>query len=1398
MSTYRELFKLSAQPEEVITMDEAIVSRQEEIVNNYIITENLQDSFDQVFHHLTLDKGKGFWIQGAYGSGKSHFMSFLTVLLHHDKYWERIPEKFQREYRTKLKSKKFLTVNFTLSEVNNLQVKIFDEIEKALHKDGHQVYIKNDEKIVKQFLKELELMQQEKVFGIIEEECGASKKEWDKLVDTFNVKELARIIIKYRQTRGSFSQKEYREIIYPSIKDGLQQIMDNVDKYYDGIVIFIDELSEFLQKKKAKNEESDALETIQALGQRIKNSPIWVMAAVQKNPATIIDESLYISDEEEKVFDRFDQIVLSEADIEEIIDKRIIIKDESNCKSIRFIYQELKKEIPQLVEHITLKKFIKLYPFHYEFVNALMYLSSFGSRQRVAISECWKIVNNNLNKDARELITTDMLYDIFRDSIIHDNFKQYYDIYENLYEDIISRPNFENDRQIARRAIKTLMINSILRKQPLNSIEITHLLMVDMDIGMGLSLVYEEIYYTLREIYEKARGRGINLQSKDSDSEKIEQLWEIDPGSSGVKVEPEIIEETKLINENDLALAIQKFINANNHFFANYRTEWNSRVKMLDSFMWRNTERYGITVMKNLKTVQDLPEIDPVKDDTDFALVIGFPIFAGKKEKIKNIESFVEEDTRIIYWVPENINDELKYKLTRMVAVENLLNKYDNPKDDETREKKLQLETRFNQYQEDLSTEIENCYLDGIMINKYKREENLQQFNTFNHLLEYMIAFSLDEMYPDHPRYSKKVSRMQSNKLIRDFIIPRAAKEQSNEIMNVGEPFGIVEKNKGRYELKLKNKIFNKINTMIEDGEWHGLDQITKLIRQKPWGIQEIGLEIIVSALIANGECRARTKGGETLNSGNFSRNLVGGGTNLVELLISISKGNLVNNNVWDEILEIMNFLEIDYQESKSLINQNKVWANINNKFTQLQEEVDFTSNLLMELGGDLHQFEDFKSSLSAVKDYKNFLEEVEKLKDIDDSYEGLNRCRHTVLNKFTKINIFQEKHLQLKEILKIKEERLDVKVRNCFDYFSAISVDFKEISEIKEKFSNLGKIINKPGKVKKLLKEAEKVKDKYQEEYIKEHQKYFGAYKKYMYNVKQLKEYETLSLLEDIDKVSIPETLREQLNQIKNNYLPECSIELSKADLKDKPHCNCGFKPDEDFIPLDKNKVREQLRFSIKKYIEKLKQEEYLKQIEHYLEKNPESKVKKLWEVHSYDLEGIMKIVDREFILEVNKAFKSAYPVYIDSRKIMDMFKGSIHGVQITTMGQKVSAFLMKEVKQKIAEVSDEISFERVIVIFSEEPEAEETHFNIKGIKLEQQEQQLLQLLDTEGQLTEDELSEKMEARGYRGMLIKGTVSGMNRKYSNKYNLNLINIKQDQETGQIVYLLNELKKERG
>ena len=849
MKTYNDLFELSPKPKEVITMDEAITSNQEQIINDYVITSNIKDEFKKILHHLTLDKGKGFWVQGAYGSGKSHFMSYITILLKGSKYWMNMPEDIKMEYKEYYANKNYLTVNFTLSEINNLKVKLFNEIEKEFKNNGVNITIKKDKKIVNQFLdNEYEGIKKDWFYDILENKLDISSKTWDKHIKENNIEELAEIIISYRKERGSFSQKEYREIIYPNIDEGLEQINEVLNNNFDGMVIFIDELSEFLQKKKSKNEESDSLETLQALGQRIKEFPIWFLAAVQKNPAEIIDEELYIADEEEKVFDRFEPINLSEADIEEIIDQRIIIKNKNQRKSIKSIYKDLKNNKFNLEKSIGQDRFVKLYPFHHEFVNSLIQLSSYGSKQRAAVRESWEIVSNRLNTSAKKLITIDDLYDIFADDVIYNSFKEYYDLYKNVYHEAIIKPGFNEDSELADRVIKALIIYGIRDKEPVSAEQLGEFLMADMGMGVGLSMINIEIEEILKTINQYVRGKGLEMISIEDEEDKF--FWQINPNASGINVEAELLEAVNMLNENDIMPDIPTFINNNRKTFHNFKVHQNQN-QMSEEFLWRNTDRKGINYYKKITDEMKLKSFNPEEREIEFALILDTPFYDDYSAKVKRAEALAQNNKRTIFWIPQNLDQKVIKDLKKFRAANNLISKYSNPANEEETQKLTQLKTEKSNLMNKIEEAVARAYANGKLVNHYTEVDDTQHFQDVKRIMEHFLEKILEDLYPKHPYYKKNISRRQSNKLIKEFIIPRKIDSEINEIKNIAEPLNIVDYNGNYYSLELNNNIFSEIAKILSDEEWHSSKEIYDKFRKEPWGLQEYSYEIILASLIS-------------------------------------------------------------------------------------------------------------------------------------------------------------------------------------------------------------------------------------------------------------------------------------------------------------------------------------------------------------------------------------------------------------------------------------------------------------------------------------------------------------------------------------------------------------------
>lgn len=428
--------------------------------------------------------------------------------------------------------------------------------------------------------------------------------------------------------------------------------------------------------------------------------------------------------------------------------------------------------------------------------------------------------------------------------------------------------------------------------------------------------------------------------------------------------------------------------------------------------------------------------------------------------------------------------------------------------------------------------------------------------------------------------------------------------------------------------------------------------------------------------------------------------NYFNSGSNFNKKIKAISKGKLVNNVIWDDIEKVFKILKLDFRTKKTTANQDKNWSRLINEVLKLKNDIKRTKDNLSNLGGITKQYKEFKEKFSIFNKFKDFITDIEDIKDRESDF-GLMKFREELIEKFNDIQYFKEKYYQLEKLLKMIDERLDSKLISYYNYFQNIeSNDYKlkEVNEIKEKYNNLSEIILKVDKVRELINLSEKVKENYKEKYIKAHNKYYSKYNKFLNKIKNLNEYKVLVKLEKINKIDISTSLGQKINKIKENYLPLCKVKLDKDNLNKKPTCACSYIIGNTFNEMSIEKVKEQLMNGIKEYIEKLKEKRFIEQIDIYLEKNPNSKLKEIKNLEVYQQEKILNTIDEDFVLAINEALDSAYPVEVSLSEIADIYKGTIASDQIDEKTKKVKKLLLDKIKSEL-EKNKELSYDQIVL---------------------------------------------------------------------------------------------------
>ena len=133
MTLIRELIHIPDQVHDgdfVLKLTQGIRGDSRDTVDNYVVTDQLAHAFDEALGLVAAAVGDGqskaAYLQGSFGSGKSHFMAMLHLLLSHDTHARSKPELHGAvsKWAPRLDAKKFLLVPVHFLDARSMEHKI--------------------------------------------------------------------------------------------------------------------------------------------------------------------------------------------------------------------------------------------------------------------------------------------------------------------------------------------------------------------------------------------------------------------------------------------------------------------------------------------------------------------------------------------------------------------------------------------------------------------------------------------------------------------------------------------------------------------------------------------------------------------------------------------------------------------------------------------------------------------------------------------------------------------------------------------------------------------------------------------------------------------------------------------------------------------------------------------------------------------------------------------------------------------------------------------------------------------------------------------------------------------------------------------------------------------------
>jgi len=549
-------------------------------VEEYVITNEVTKRLEEFLSAYNDYKGaNGVWISGFFGSGKSHLLKMLALLLENaeveggksvlDYFLPKchdalLKADMKRAAETPAKSilfnidQKADTISKTeVDAVLAVFVKVFNEMCGYYGKQGYVAQLERD--LDNRGLYQEFKQAYEKISG----------KAWEKGREEI-ILEKGNIAKAYSQVSGTVEEinknivDAYRNDYKLSIEDFADQVNEYIKKQKPGFRLnfFVDEVGQYVADnvKLMTN-----LQTIaESLATKCKGQS-WIIVTAQEDMKKVLGEiNTQMENDFSKIQDRFKtRLKLTSQNVDEVIQKRLLLKNEKGVTFIENIYEKEKNNFGTLFEFTDgatiyknfkdKKHFTDSYPFvPYQFslfqasIENLSGHAAFEGRhssvgERSMLGVFQEVAVEISGKDAGQLATFDRMYEGIRKALK-----------AQIQRSVLNAENqLEND--FAKRVLKALLLVKYIKGFNATPRNLRVLLQetFDQNVAKLLKSIEEALNLLEQQTYIQRNGDAYEyLTDEEKDIEEEIKNTEVD--SSEVSKTLEDLLFAGVIRENKM------------------------------------------------------------------------------------------------------------------------------------------------------------------------------------------------------------------------------------------------------------------------------------------------------------------------------------------------------------------------------------------------------------------------------------------------------------------------------------------------------------------------------------------------------------------------------------------------------------------------------------------------------------------------------------------------------------------------------------------------------------------------------------------------------------------------------------------------------------------------------
>lgn len=397
----------------VIKLTEADPQTRAKLVSQYVLTPRVREELPKIFqtlHRVVNQTGEvGRFVHGSFGSGKSHFLAFLGMLLEDDAVAWAKPDaaiaELAAEHRSWVREAGLLVVRLHMLTAARTGVgfdrTVYGAFNQALRQRGKAEFVFVDvDGILDEARKEARDYG-EVFWARMRSEGVAEDAGHFESMATGKAERREGLARKFLAFKGRDPDDAG---IDPNWAQGLRRMAEHArEQGFGGVVLLVDELLLWLgEKQRAEFVEAiNQLNTIVDHTTGKRAAPFLVFVARQRNikeffPDMVEEDELYRHiDHHSK---RFELTTLQDVELRHICKERVLVPRPEHAAEVRRVVDNLATTHGRLVESLVrdaedgVGYLRDVYPFHPALIETLIDISSLMQRERSALRLLYELL----------------------------------------------------------------------------------------------------------------------------------------------------------------------------------------------------------------------------------------------------------------------------------------------------------------------------------------------------------------------------------------------------------------------------------------------------------------------------------------------------------------------------------------------------------------------------------------------------------------------------------------------------------------------------------------------------------------------------------------------------------------------------------------------------------------------------------------------------------------------------------------------------------------------------------------------------------------------------------------------------------------------------------------------